>query len=47
MQLETTHNNLSLVLRARPPHIDAAQLETIVVDFASAVSRAKGATAPA
>jgi tetratricopeptide (TPR) repeat protein len=47
MQLETTHNNLSLVLRARPPHIDAAQLETIVADFASAVSRAKGATAPA
>ena len=47
MQLETTHNNLSLVLRVRPPHIDAAQLETIVADFASAVSRAKGATAPA
>lgn len=47
MQLETTHNNLRLILGAQPPHIDHDQLETIVADFAAAVSRSRGATAPA
>lgn len=47
MQLETTHNNLRLILGAQPPHIDRAQLEALVADFAGAVSRSMGATAPA
>jgi MAP3K TRAFs-binding domain len=47
MQLETTCNNLRLILGAQPPHIDRAQLEALVADFAGAVSRSMGATAPA
>jgi tetratricopeptide (TPR) repeat protein len=47
MQLETTHNNLRLILEAKPPHIDSAELETIVADFASAIERLKAATVSA
>lgn len=46
MQLQTTHNDLQLISRAAPPHIDAVKLEGLCADFTAAVTRLKGPAVP-
>jgi tetratricopeptide (TPR) repeat protein len=45
MPLETTRNNLQLILRAKPPHIDAAELEKLVADFSAEIAKLRSSVA--